>query len=154
MRLPTSPLRRRVVTVHSYPKSFPEAVQILTGEPGEAQPEADPAPSPAFRLPLRNVTNANILNYLTQAQTLRFHCRSCHLNTFAGTHLVGEQGVPTIKHMSNCIALMLSLIHISRHHRSCADKKNKAEKFSNQQNQKLIPSLAVDGVDALSLIHI
>ena len=49
-----------------YGKSFPEAVQMLTGEPGEAQPEADPAPSPAFRLPLRNVTNANILNYLTQ----------------------------------------------------------------------------------------
>ena len=49
-----------------YGKSFPEAVQMLTGEPGEVQPEADPAPSPAFRLPLRNVTNANILNYLTQ----------------------------------------------------------------------------------------
>ena len=51
-------------------KSFPEAVQMLTGEPGEAQPEADPAPSPAFRLPLRNVTNANILNYLTQERKL------------------------------------------------------------------------------------
>ena len=37
---------------------------------GEAQPEADPAPSPAFRLPLRNVTNANILNYLTQERKL------------------------------------------------------------------------------------
>ena len=46
-----------------YGKSFPEAVQMLTGEPGEVQPEADPAPSPAFRLPLRNVTNANILIY-------------------------------------------------------------------------------------------
>ena len=43
---------------------------MLTGEPGEAQPEADPAPSPAFRLPLRNVTNANILNYLTQERKL------------------------------------------------------------------------------------
>ena len=53
-----------------YGKSFPEAVQLLTGEPGEAQPEADPAPSPAFRLPLRNVTNANILNYLTQERKL------------------------------------------------------------------------------------
>ncbi len=53
-----------------YGKSFPEAVQMLTGEPGEAQPEADPAPSPAFRLPLRNVTNANILNYLTQERKL------------------------------------------------------------------------------------
>ena len=53
-----------------YGKSFPEAVQLLTGETGEAQPEADPAPSPAFRLPQRNVTNANILNYLTQERKL------------------------------------------------------------------------------------
>ena len=53
-----------------YGKSFPEAVQMLTGEPGKAQPEAGPAPSPAFRLPLRNVTNANILNYLTQERKL------------------------------------------------------------------------------------
>ena len=53
-----------------YGKSFPEAVQMLTGEPGEVQPEADPAPSPAFRLPLRNITNANILNYLTQERKL------------------------------------------------------------------------------------
>ena len=53
-----------------YGKSFLEAVQMLTGEPGEAQPEADPAPSPAFRLPLRNITNANILNYLTQERKL------------------------------------------------------------------------------------
>lgn len=53
-----------------YGKSFPEAMQMLTGEPGEAQPEADPAPSPAFRLPLRNVTNVNILNYLTQERKL------------------------------------------------------------------------------------
>ena len=53
-----------------YGKSFPEAVQMLTGEPGEVQPETDPAPSPAFRLPLRNVTNANILSYLTQERKL------------------------------------------------------------------------------------
>ena len=53
-----------------YGKTFPEAVQMLTGEPDEAQPEADPAPSPAFRLPLRNITNANILNYLTQERKL------------------------------------------------------------------------------------
>ena len=53
-----------------YGKSFPEAVQMLTGEPGEVQPKTGPAPSPAFRLPLRNVTNANILNYLTQERKL------------------------------------------------------------------------------------
>ena len=43
---------------------------MLTGELGKVQPEAGPAPSPAFRLPLRNVTNANILNYLTQERKL------------------------------------------------------------------------------------
>ena len=53
-----------------YGKSFPEAVQMLTGEPGEVQPETGSAPSLAFRLPLRNVTNANILNYLTQERKL------------------------------------------------------------------------------------
>ena len=53
-----------------YGKSFPEAVQMLTEEPGEVQPETDPVPSPAFRLPLRNVTNANILSYLTQKRKL------------------------------------------------------------------------------------
>ena len=53
-----------------YGKSFPEAVQLLTGEQGESRQDAAPAPSPAFRLPLRNVTNANILNYLTQERKL------------------------------------------------------------------------------------
>ena len=53
-----------------YGKSFPEAVQMLTGELGKPQPEADSAPSPAFRLPLRNVTNANVVNYLTQERKL------------------------------------------------------------------------------------
>ena len=53
-----------------YGKSFPEAVQLLTGEQGESRQDVAPAPSPAFRLPLRNVTNANILNYLTQERKL------------------------------------------------------------------------------------
>ncbi len=53
-----------------YGRSFPEAVQMLTGEHGESRQDADPAPSPAFRLPLRNVTNANMLNYLTQERKL------------------------------------------------------------------------------------
>ena len=53
-----------------YGKPFHEAVQMLTEEPGEVQPETDPVPSPAFRLPLRNVTNANILSYLTQERKL------------------------------------------------------------------------------------
>lgn len=66
-----------------YGKSFPEAVQMLTGEPGEAQPEADPAPSPAFRLPLRNVTNANILNYNSTALDGTRKFKNFWLSTFA-----------------------------------------------------------------------
>ena len=53
-----------------YGKSFPEAVQLLTGEQGESRQDASPALSPAFRLPLRNVANANVLNYLTQERKL------------------------------------------------------------------------------------
>ena len=56
--------------IEFYGKSFPEAVQLLTGEQGESRQDASPALSPAFRLPLRNVTNANILNYLTQERKL------------------------------------------------------------------------------------
>ena len=47
-----------------YGKSFPEAVEMLIGEKGEGQLEAVPAPSPEFRLPMRNVTNANARSYL------------------------------------------------------------------------------------------
>ena len=37
---------------------------------GRSPAGADTARSPAFRLPLRNVSNANILNYLTQERKL------------------------------------------------------------------------------------
>ena len=39
-----------------YGKSFPEAVQLLTGESGEGQTEASTAPPTAFHLPLHNRT--------------------------------------------------------------------------------------------------
>ena len=39
-----------------YGKSFPEAVQLLTGESGEGQTEATTAPPTAFHLPLHNRT--------------------------------------------------------------------------------------------------
>ena len=39
-----------------YGKSFPEAVQLLTGESGEGQTEAATAPPTAFHLPLHNRT--------------------------------------------------------------------------------------------------
>ena len=47
-----------------YGKTFPEAMEMLIGEKGEGQQEAVPAPSPDFRLPPRNGTNANVRNYL------------------------------------------------------------------------------------------
>ena len=39
-----------------YGKSFPEAVQLLTGESAEGQSEASTAPPTAFHLPLHNRT--------------------------------------------------------------------------------------------------
>ena len=39
-----------------YGQSFPEAVQLLTGESGEGQTEATTAPPTAFHLPLHNRT--------------------------------------------------------------------------------------------------
>ena len=46
-----------------YGKSFPEAVQLLTGESGEGQTEATTAPPTAFRLPLHNRTADRAIQY-------------------------------------------------------------------------------------------
>ena len=47
-----------------YGKSFPEAVQLLTGESGEGQTEATTTPSTAFHLPLHNRTADRAIQYL------------------------------------------------------------------------------------------
>ena len=47
-----------------YGKSFPEAVQMLTGENGEGQTEATTAPPTAFHLPLHNRTADRAIQYL------------------------------------------------------------------------------------------
>ncbi len=47
-------------------KSFQEAVELLTGEKGKGQIETAPAPSPEFRLPARNITNATARQYLVK----------------------------------------------------------------------------------------
>ena len=44
-----------------YGKSFPEAVQLLTGESGEGQSEASTAPPTAFHLPLHNIVPLCVL---------------------------------------------------------------------------------------------
>ena len=47
-----------------YGKSFPEAVQLLTGESGEWQTEASTTPPTAFHLPLHNRTADRAIQYL------------------------------------------------------------------------------------------
>ena len=53
-----------------YGKSFPEAVQLLTGESGEGQTEATTAPPTAFHLPLHNRTADRAIQYLTESRGL------------------------------------------------------------------------------------
>lgn len=50
-----------------YGKSFPEAVQLLTGESGEGQTEATTAPPTAFHLPLHNRTADRTIQYLCES---------------------------------------------------------------------------------------
>ena len=53
-----------------YGKSFPEAVQMLTGESGEGQTEATTAPPTAFHLPLHNRTADRAIQYLCESRGL------------------------------------------------------------------------------------
>ena len=53
-----------------YGKSFPEAVQLLTGESGEGQTEATTAPPTAFHLPLHNRTADRAIQYLCESRGL------------------------------------------------------------------------------------
>ena len=53
-----------------YGKSFPEAVQLLTGESGEGQTEAATAPPTAFHLPLHNRTADRAIQYLCESRGL------------------------------------------------------------------------------------
>ena len=53
-----------------YGKSFPEAVQMLTGENGEGQAEATTAPPTAFHLPLHNRTADRAIQYLCESRGL------------------------------------------------------------------------------------
>ena len=53
-----------------YGKSFPEAIQMLTGENGEGQTEATTAPPTEFRLPLHSKTADRAIQYLTESRGL------------------------------------------------------------------------------------
>ncbi len=49
-----------------YGKTFPEAMEMLIYEYGSEPNETVSNPAPEFRLPARNVTNVNAINYLVQ----------------------------------------------------------------------------------------
>lgn len=49
-----------------YGKTFPEAMEMLIYEYGSEPKETVSNPAPEFRLPARNVTNVNAINYLVQ----------------------------------------------------------------------------------------
>ena len=53
-----------------YGKSFPEAVQLLTGESAEGQSEASTAPPTAFHLPLHNRTADRAIQFLCESRGL------------------------------------------------------------------------------------
>ena len=53
-----------------YGKSFPEAIQMLTGENGEGQTEATTAPPTEFHLPLHSKTADRAIQYLTETRGL------------------------------------------------------------------------------------
>ena len=53
-----------------YGKSFPEAVQLLTGESGEGQTEASTTPPTAFHLPLHNRTADRAIQFLCESRGL------------------------------------------------------------------------------------
>ena len=56
--------------IEFYGKSFPEAVQLLTGESAEGQSEASTAPPTAFHLPLHNRTADRAIQYLCESRGL------------------------------------------------------------------------------------
>ena len=53
-----------------YGKSFPEAIQMLTGENGEGQTEATTAPPTEFHLPLHSKTADRAIQYLCESRGL------------------------------------------------------------------------------------
>ena len=96
-----------------YGKSFPEAVQLLTGEAGAGKPDACPAPSPDFRLPLHNATNTKAIKYLTEERKIdrgivdTFICagdiyEDTHHNVVFVGRDSGTQNAPGIPRYAHC----------------------------------------------------
>ena len=60
-----------------------------------------------FRSPLfRQVIGHHEQRLLAQPQPLGFHRSSGHFKGFAGTNFVCKQGIVTVQHMGDCVALM------------------------------------------------
>ena len=59
-----------ILVMEFYGKSFPEAVQMLTGESGEGQTEASTTPPTDFHLPLHNRTADRAIQYLCESRGL------------------------------------------------------------------------------------
>ena len=53
--------------------------------------------------------------FLAQAKSLALHSRCCHFKSFARTNFVCEQGVSTVKHMSDSVSLMFTEGNIRVH---------------------------------------
>ena len=53
--------------------------------------------------------------FLAQAKSFALHSRCCHFKSFARTNFVCEQGVSTVKHMSDCVSLMFTEGNIRVH---------------------------------------
>ena len=54
----------------------------------------------------RQVVGHNKKTFLAQTQAFGFHRSSGHFKGFAGTNFVCKQGIVTVQHMGDCVALM------------------------------------------------
>ena len=95
-----------------YGKSFPEAVQLLTGESGEGQTEATTTPPTEFHLPLHNRTADRAIQYLCESRGLKMCIRDSGriVHEFYGTIYANKENG---KLESNKRMWLYEKIHIS-----------------------------------------
>ena len=85
-----------------YGKSFPEAVQMLTGESGEGQTEATTAPPTAFHLPLHNRTADRVIQYLCESRGLNKTLVEAFLLSGDRSYLISCATRPTTNTAASC----------------------------------------------------
>ena len=64
---------------------------------------------------LGQVVRHNKNRLLAQPQPLAFHCGRNHFKRLSGTHFVRQQRIATVKHMGDCIFLMLPQLDFRVH---------------------------------------